>query len=59
MNMYMNMLKLCKEREETNKQKTNERRNERTDESANESILARLLDESTVQKYLVIVVVKV
>ena len=46
--------------------KTNERKDGRTDESTNESMLARLLDEScfvvcrtTVQTYLVIVVVKV
>ena len=54
--MYERYVK--KGKKERNK-KTNEGRNERTDESTNESILARLLDESTVQKYLVIVIVKV
>ena len=51
---------------ERKKERKKEIKRERTDERADESMLARLLDEScfvvcrsTVQKYLVIVVVKV
>ena len=55
-----------RKKKERKKEKKNERTDGRTDDSTNESMLARLLDEScfvvcrsTVQKFLVIAVVKV
>ena len=54
------------QKKERKKERKEKRTNGRTDDSTNESMLARLLDEScfvvcqsTVQKFLVIVVVKV